>query len=249
MTPVTPAPGRKSYIDWARGLAVLLMIEAHTIDAWTRTSDRRTLLFAYLTILGGFAAPLFLWLAGLGVTMSASRVQTRTGSRATALDNACRRGFEIFILAFLFRLQAFVVSPGGHPVTLFRVDVLNIMASLLDKSFVQQVEQVGNEPRFMMLETMREFGLAALAASGEVEATRQVHAEYYLALAEEAEPELFGSRQAMWLNRLEQKHDNFRAALLWFLEQKEIEAALRLGSALRRLWFIRGYLSEGRQWL
>ena len=122
-----PVPGRKSYIDWARGLAVLLMIEAHTIDAWTRASDRRTLLFAYLTILGGFAAPLFLWLAGLGVTMSASRVQLRTGSRTTAVENACRRGFEIFILAFLFRLQAFVVSPGSHPVTLFRVDVLNIM--------------------------------------------------------------------------------------------------------------------------
>lgn len=124
---MTPVPGRKSYIDWARGLAVLIMIEAHTIDAWTRASDRRSLLFGYLTILGGFAAPLFLWLAGLGVAMSASRVQSRTGSRAAAVENACRRGFEIFILAFLFRLQAFVVSPGSHPVTLFRVDVLNIM--------------------------------------------------------------------------------------------------------------------------
>jgi len=118
---------RKSYIDWARGLAVLIMIEAHTIDAWTRAADRQSPLFAYLTILGGFAAPLFLWLAGLGVAMSATRMQARTGSRAAAVENACRRGFAIFILAFLFRLQAFVVSPGGHPVTLFRVDVLNIM--------------------------------------------------------------------------------------------------------------------------
>src|SRR5207247_5870461 len=87
------------------------------------------------------------------------------------------------------------------------------------------------------------------AASGELEIARQAHAQYYLALAEEVEPELFGTRQATWLNRLEQKLDNFRAALLWLLEQKEIEAALRLGSALRRLWFIRGYLSEGRQGL
>ncbi|HEX7140771.1 MAG TPA: heparan-alpha-glucosaminide N-acetyltransferase domain-containing protein [Vicinamibacterales bacterium] len=124
---MTRVSARKSYIDWARGLAVLIMIEAHTIDAWTRAADRRSASFGYLTILGGFAAPLFLWLAGLGVAMSAARVQMRTGRRLTAVECACRRGLEIFVLAFLFRLQAFVVSPGSHPVTLFRVDVLNIM--------------------------------------------------------------------------------------------------------------------------
>ena len=118
---------RRAYIDWARGLAVLLMIEAHTIDAWTRTSDKHTVLYGYLVILGGFAAPLFLWLAGLGVVLSATRTAERTGSRAAAVDAAVRRGLEIFILAFLFRLQAFIVSPGSHPVTIFRVDVLNVM--------------------------------------------------------------------------------------------------------------------------
>ncbi len=124
---VAAASARKTYIDWARGLAVLIMIEAHTIDAWTRAADRTSVLFGYLTIVGGFAAPLFLWLAGLGVVMSASRTELRTGSRATAVESACRRGLEIFVLAFLFRLQAFIVSPGSHPVSLFRVDVLNIM--------------------------------------------------------------------------------------------------------------------------
>ncbi len=127
--------------------------------------------------------------------------------------------------------------------------ILDAVASLVDKNLLMQVEQEGDEPRLLQLDTIREFGLEYLAASGELEIARQAHAQYYLALAEEAEPELFGSRQAMWLNRLEQKYDNFRAALLWFLEEKEIEAALRLGSALRRLWFIRGYLSEGRHWL
>jgi predicted ATPase/DNA-binding CsgD family transcriptional regulator len=127
--------------------------------------------------------------------------------------------------------------------------ILDVVASLVDKNLLMQVEQEGVEPRLLQLDTIREFGLEYLAANGELEIARQAHAQYYLALAEKAEPELFGSRQAMWLNRLEQKHDNFRAALLWLLEQKEIEAALRLGSALRRLWFIRGYLSEGRQWL
>jgi len=103
------------------------MIEAHTVDSWTRVADRNTAFFRYLTILGGFAAPLFLWLAGLGVAMSAARTCAKTGSRARAVEAACRRGLEIFVLAFLFRLQAFIVSPGSHPVTLFRVDVLNVM--------------------------------------------------------------------------------------------------------------------------
>jgi uncharacterized membrane protein len=80
-----------------------------------------------MTILGGLAAPLFLWLAGVGVAMSAARAARRSGHRSAGVDAVCRRGLEIFILAFLFRLQAFIVSPGSHPVTLFRVDILNVM--------------------------------------------------------------------------------------------------------------------------
>jgi uncharacterized membrane protein len=117
---------RRLYLDWARGVAVLLMIEAHTFDAWTRPDVRATQFFRNLTVLGGLAAPLFLWLAGVGVAMSAAGEARRSG-RAAGVDKVCRRGLEIFILAFLFRLQAFIVSPGGHPVTLFRVDILNIM--------------------------------------------------------------------------------------------------------------------------
>ncbi len=118
---------RRRYIDVARGLAVLLMIEAHTTDAWTRAAAKSTVAFRNATILGGFAAPLFLWLAGVAVVLAVSRAEARTGSRAAAAETAIRRGLEIFILAFLFRLQAFIVSPGSHPVTLFRVDILNVM--------------------------------------------------------------------------------------------------------------------------
>jgi uncharacterized membrane protein len=118
---------RRPYLDWARGIAVLLMIEAHTFDAWTRPAVRATAVFRNLTILGGFAAPLFLWLAGVAVAMSAANAALRSGHRGAGVDVACRRGLEIFVLAFLFRLQAFIVSPGSHPVTLFRVDILNIM--------------------------------------------------------------------------------------------------------------------------
>jgi uncharacterized membrane protein len=117
---------RRSYIDVARGVAVLLMIEAHTLDAWTRVRDRGTAAYGAGTVLGGFAAPMFLWLAGAGVALAAARaVQSR--GRGGAVDAVCRRGLEIFVLAFLFRLQAFVLTPGGPFVTIFRVDILNIM--------------------------------------------------------------------------------------------------------------------------
>jgi uncharacterized membrane protein len=128
---------RRVYIDWARGIGVLVMIWAHTMDAWTRAADRHGVAYRDAAVLGGFAAPLFLWLAGLAVVLAATRAAERpdpaaaparrSSGRARGVEVACRRGLEIFILAFLFRLQGFIVTPGGSPVTLFRVDVLNIM--------------------------------------------------------------------------------------------------------------------------
>ena len=121
---------RLAYIDWARGLAVLLMIGAHVTDAWTRPLSRHGAVFRDVVILGGFAAPLFLWLAGLAVVLAATRavsVQGRALGRAEAVKAICRRGLEIFILAFLFRFQAFVVTPGSYLVSVFHVDILNIM--------------------------------------------------------------------------------------------------------------------------
>ena len=103
------------------------MIEAHTFDAWTRAADRRSHAYRDSIVLGGFAAPLFLWLAGLALVISSTAIVRRGGSRRDAAETACRRGLEIFILAFLFRLQAFIVSPGGHPLAIFRVDILNVM--------------------------------------------------------------------------------------------------------------------------
>lgn len=121
------ADRRAAYIDWTRGLAVLLMIEAHTLDAWTRPSSRGSTPFAYATMAAGFAAPLFLWLAGLSIPLAAASALRRGASRWAAAERVCKRGLEIFVLAFLFRLQAFTLSPGAHPITLFRVDILNIM--------------------------------------------------------------------------------------------------------------------------
>ncbi len=132
--------------------------------------------------------------------------------------------------------------------------VLDGVASLIDKSLMQSTEVNGEEEtRFVMLETVREYGLEALAASGEMEVIQQAHAAYHLRLAEEAEQGLGGPQQATWLKRLEREHDNLRAAQGWLLEPGEggqrKEMALRLGGALRRFWVIHGHISEGRHFL
>jgi tetratricopeptide (TPR) repeat protein len=100
-----------------------------------------------------------------------------------------------------------------------------------------------------MLEPIREFANEKLEGSGEAGAMRRVHAEYFLALAEEAEPRLTTGEQVPWLNRLKDEYDNLRGALSWSLEHREVEMALRLGGALWRFWYVRGHTSEGRKWL
>jgi len=131
--------------------------------------------------------------------------------------------------------------------------VLDGVASLIDKNLLLQTAQEEEELRLTMLETIREYGLERLSSSGEWEATQQAHADYYLWLAEEVEPHLWGPGQIRWLERLEQEHDNLRAALRWFVGQgaskQSIEKALLLGAALRSFWMIRGYYSEGRTFL
>jgi uncharacterized membrane protein len=117
---------RRGYLDWLRGLAVLIMIEAHVLDSWTRFPDRETRAYAWSMILGGMGAPLFLFLAGLSVAMSAGSKARRTGDPATASRSVVRRGLEIFGLAFLFRLQAWILG-WSSPKLLLKVDILNIM--------------------------------------------------------------------------------------------------------------------------
>ncbi|HEX6975537.1 MAG TPA: acyltransferase [Vicinamibacterales bacterium] len=117
---------RRGYLDWMRGLAVLIMIEAHVIDSWTRAADRQSWQYGWSTILGGFGAPLFLFLAGVSVALSAASKARRLGDPAAAVSAVVRRGFEIFLLAFVFRVQAWVLGLGA-PSGLLKVDILNIM--------------------------------------------------------------------------------------------------------------------------
>jgi predicted ATPase/serine/threonine protein kinase/DNA-binding CsgD family transcriptional regulator len=127
--------------------------------------------------------------------------------------------------------------------------VLNAMASLVDKSLVQQVEKEGTEPRFEMLMTVREYGLDCLRENGEDEQIQRAHADYYLALTEEAEPELKGVQQLPWLRRLDREQENLRSALGWLISHQEVEKSSRLCVALWWFWQTRGYWSEGRRWL
>ena len=127
------------------------------------------------------------------------------------------------------------------------VDAFQSMASLVDHSLVRREEAAHGEPRFMMLETIREFALERLGESGELEAMRREHAEHFLELAEALEPELTKSGEAG--DRLGHDHDNVRAALAWSIEHGESEIGLRLGFAMWRFWQQRGFLREGREWL
>src|SRR3984893_16378030 len=125
-------------------------------------------------------------------------------------------------------------------------DLLDAMASMVDKSLAQQVEQAKGESRFAMLETIREYALEKLEASGEGASTKRAHAAYCLVLAEEEATEQSGAEGAEWLERFASEHDNFRAALEWLTETGDAEWGLRLGTALFRYWEIREYLAEGR---
>ena len=124
------------------------------------------------------------------------------------------------------------------------VSVLDGVASLVDKSLLHQTEQVDGEPRYVMLETIREYGLECLQACGELEAVRRAHAAYYLRLAEAMEP-LIRAEQVQWLDQLEREHGNLQAALSWLITSEERELALRFGGALWQFWRRHGHLSEG----
>ena len=123
---MTNPAGRRTYLDLLRGVAVLIMIEAHVIDSWSRAADRHSRAFGESLILGGFGAPLFLFLAGIAVAMSAGSKARKLGDSEAAARAVQKRGLEIFLLAFVFRFQSLVLSHA--PVwTMLKVDILNIM--------------------------------------------------------------------------------------------------------------------------
>ena len=136
-----------------------------------------------------------------------------------------------------------VVDPDGS----LGAEPLDTMDSLVEKNLVRTA--LGAEPRWGMLETIREFAVEQLESDEEADTVRARHADHFLGLAEEAAPHLTGLDQAVWLNRLESDQDNFRAVFRWSLATGRVEIGMRIGSALWRFWQLRGRLIEGRDWM
>ena len=127
-------------------------------------------------------------------------------------------------------------------------EVLDLLTGLVDKSLVI-VEDQNGEARYSFLETVRQYSRDKLLESGGATVLRNRHLEWYLELAERAEPELIGPDQAEWMDRLELEHDNLGAALGWSLGGEESEKGIRLAIALGEFWYTRCYLSDGQRWL
>ena len=128
--------------------------------------------------------------------------------------------------------------------------MLDVVQSLVGNSLLrQQGGLLPEEPRFRMLETVREFGLERLAASGEEKGVRAAHAAYFLEVAEQASALIDGPDYERELDRLDAEHDNVRAALEWAISGCESDIAIRLAEAMGRFWAVRGHYREGRRWL
>jgi predicted ATPase/predicted Ser/Thr protein kinase len=141
--------------------------------------------------------------------------------------------------------EALWVRPGDLDAALLQEG----LASLVDNGLLLGRETADGELRFGMLQTVHEYALYRLIERGELDDLRGRHVEWYLALAEEAEPELLGPAQAAWVRRLEADAANLRAAMGWSLESGEVESGLRIAGAMIRFWSVRGHMSEGRRWL
>jgi predicted ATPase len=175
-----------------------------------------------------------------------ARLQTLRGAIAWSYDllpdaeQAAFRRLAIFSGGFTLEAAEQVLDVGGS--------VIDIVESLIDSSLLRQEEDPTGDARFGMLETIREFGLEMLAASGEEDAVRAAHAAWYLALTERAEPDM-GPTQTMWLSRLEAEHPNLRVSLGWYIAQGAAPPALRQAGALWPFWFFHNHFLEGVSWL
>jgi predicted ATPase len=199
------------------------------------------------------------------LTRLASRLQLLTGGardlpeRQQTLRQAIDWSYELLDAAEQRLFRRLGVFAGGCTLDAveavcdaqmdLQMDVLDGMSSMVDKSLARQTEHGDGEPRFVMLETLREYAMEKLAENNEEIATRKAHAAYCLVLAEEGAAEEQGAQAVKWMQRFELEHDNFRAALLWLEQSGNTEWGLRLGTALFRFWEGREYLTEGREHL
>jgi predicted ATPase/class 3 adenylate cyclase len=180
-----------------------------------------------------------------------ARQQTLRGAMAWSYDllDADEQALFCRLAVFVGGCTLEAAEAVGDPAGELGTDLLDGVDSLVAKSLLRQESTAdGAEPRFTMLETIREYALERLAERGEADALQRRHAAHYLALAEQSAGQVFAAEQDLWLGRLEAEHDNLRAALEWALARDaDDDAALRLAGALWPFWYVRGHLSEGRE--
>jgi predicted ATPase/class 3 adenylate cyclase len=158
-----------------------------------------------------------------------------------ASEQALFRRLSVFAGGCSFEAMEAVCEAAGA----LSLSPIDGVSALVDKSLLRQEVTADGDPRYVMLETIREFALEQLAASGEEDATRAAHADFFIALVEQAEPELTGPMQMHWLGRLNQEHDNLRGAFAWIERKQDAERGLHLAGALWRFWVVRGHMMEG----
>ena len=169
-------------------------------------------------------------------------------------DKALFRRLAVFVGGFtLEAVEAVCVLDAASTASSSEADdgaVLEQLAQLLDKSLVQGQQGVGGEPRFTMLETIEEYAQEQLVASGEAASVQERHANYFLRVALEADPHMYGQERDVWMERLDREDGNLRAALAWSKADKDaVQTGLRLVGALAFYWVLRGAVREGRAWL
>jgi predicted ATPase len=169
-------------------------------------------------------------------------------------DQALFRRLAVFVGGFtLEAAEAVCVLDAASTASSSEADdgaVLDQLGQLLDKSLVQAQQGTGGEPRFTMLETIHEYATQQLVASGEAATVQERHAGYFLLLAEEAEPAMFGPEREVWMVRLDREEANLRTALAWSkADRNAVQTGLRLVGALAFYWFLHDDVREGRTWL
>lgn len=183
---------------------------------------------------------------GQGARDLPARQQTLRGAIAWSYDLLEPQEQQFFAALSVFRggatleaIEAVAAQPSG-------IDAFDAVASLVNKSLLRQVDMDSGDPRFSMLETIREFAEEQLAQSPETAEVHERHAAYFLEMAESAAADIYGPKQSELLDALGREHDNFRAALTW-TELHKLPTALRMGGALWRFWQMRGHLREASE--
>jgi predicted ATPase len=158
-------------------------------------------------------------------------------------EQAVFRRLAAFAGGFTLESAEAVVNPGGE------LDVVGLVERLAEHSLLRLEDEAADEPRFWMLETVREFAAEQLSESGDEETTRDAHAAFFAAMVEQARDGMMGPDEAAWHARLTVEHSNVRTALGWLLERGEVETALVMAAGVRRFWEFRYHYAEGIGWL